>query len=332
MSGSTDHQGSLFVSWYRHHGRSATLAKELGAEAVFVAFGRSGNVASAFIRYVLQSVCTLAIVLRKRPRTIIVMAPPLPLVVLAWVVSRLMRSRMIIDAHTGVFNDPKWAWTLRAFLWFARRSTLTIVTNRQLVDQLKRENVEATSLHDPPASLCAEHNEGVDAPDKAAQDTVIVPCSFSSDEPIDAIVAAAAAMPHVAFYVTGALPRRFPTDSTTHASNLIFTGYLPAHEYEKLFRSATLVMALTTRELTMQRAGYEALSCHKPFLTSDTEVLREYFTKGVVFTSPHPDDIRAGIAECLRNRNSLAEGMATLHREKLASWNAELENIRKEVL
>jgi glycosyltransferase involved in cell wall biosynthesis len=328
---SESEHGPLFVSWYRYHGRSATLAKELEAEAIFVAVGRTGNAWSALLRYVAQSVYTLAVMLAKRPRTIIVMAPPLPLTILAWVVGKLTQSRLIIDAHTGVFNDPKWAWALRPFLWFARRSTLTIVTNTHLVNELEKVGVKAASLHDPPASLCTERTDGIDASNKADQDMVIVPLSFSSDEPIDAIVMAAEAMPNVTFYLTGAFPQRSPVDSIRRPTNVLFTGYLPNDEYEALFRSATVVVALTTRELTMQRAGYEALSCHKPLLTSDTQVLREYFTRGALFTSSLPHDIRAGIMECLENRNSLSESMAALHSEKLASWHSEMEVIKKEL-
>ncbi len=240
-----------------------------------------------------------------------------------------MQSRLIIDSHTGVFNDPKWAWTIGAFLWFARRSTATVVTNSQLVDKLEQAGIKAISLHDPPIPLPLKSRKDVAASDELAEESVIVPCSFSSDEPIDAIVAAAKELPGVTFYITGAAPRRFSASSKTVPTNVRVTGYLPDNAYEDLLRSASMVLALTTRELTMQRAGYEALSYHKPLLTSDTQVLRDYFTEGTVFTSPRPDDIRAGVLECLENRDSLADGMATLHRQKLASWDSELDRVRK---
>ncbi len=320
---------SLLVSWIGNHGRSATLAQELGAEAVFVSSGRTGKASTALVRYILQSVRTLWILFKKRPKTTIVMAPPLPLIALAWVVSKLMRSRLIIDAHTGVFNDPKWAWTIGAFLWFARRSSVTIVTNRQLVDKLEQAGVKAVSLHDPPVPLPLKGRKDVAASDGLAEDSVIVPASFSSDEPIDAIIAAAKELPAVTFYITGAAPKGFSAGSKKVPANVRFTGYLPDDAYRDLLRSAGMVLALTTRELTMQRAGYEALSYHKPFLTSDTQVLREYFTEGTVFTSPHADDIRAGVLECLKNRDSLANDMARLHRQKLASRNSELDRVRK---
>ena len=320
---------AVFVSWIGHHGRSVALAEELGAEAIFVATGRTGNVLSAPARYILQTTRTLRILFRKHPTTIIVMAPPLPLVALTWLASKLMRSDLVIDAHTGVFNDPKWAWTIRTFLWFARRSRLTIVTNKPLADWLERAGVRAASLHDSPNLMFAESKEGKARSDEPTQDTVIVPCSFSSDEPIDAIVAAAKELPAVVFYLTGSLPRLSPVAFAERPANVVFTGYLPSDEYESLFASATMVMCLTTREYTMQRGGYEALSRHKPLLTSDTRVLREYFTKGTAFTSPHQDDIRAGIVYCLENRATLADGMAVLHSQKLASWSSELDRVKE---
>jgi len=321
-------RSSLLVSWIGYHGRSAALAEELGAEAVFVSVGRTGKVSTALLRYIWQSIHTLWILLRKRPKTIIVMAPPLPLVALAWVVSKLAQSRLIIDAHTGVFNDPKWAWTLGTFLWFARRSTATIVTNRQLVDKLEQAGVKAVNLHDPPVPLPVRSSKDV-AANESSEESVIVPCSFSSDEPIEAIIAAAEELPSVTFYITGRTPKGFSASSRNVPTNVKFTGYLPDHAYESLLRSADMVLALTTRELTMQRAGYEALSYHKPLLASDTQVLRAYFTQGTVFASPYPADIRAGVLECLENRDSLASDMAALHHQKLASWDAELDHIKQ---
>jgi glycosyltransferase involved in cell wall biosynthesis len=320
---------SLLVSWMGYHGRSATLAKELGAEAVFISAGRTGRISTALARYILQSVRTLWILYQKRPKTVIVMAPPLPLVALAWVESKLTSSRLIIDAHTGVFNDPKWAWTLRAFMWFARRSTATVVTNRQLVDRLEQAGVNAISLHDPPLPLPLESSRAVAASDEVAEKSVIVPCSFSSDEPIDAIIAAAKELPDVSFYITGTVSRNVSTNSANIPTNVRFTGYLQKEAYEDLLRSVGMVLALTTRELTMQRAGYEALAYHKPLLTSNTRVLREYFTKGTMFTSPHPENIRAGVVECLDNRDSLANEMAILHQQKLTGWDSELDKVRK---
>ena len=321
--------GPLFISWIGYHGRSAALAKELEAEAVFVATGRTGNVSSAPIRHAFQAFHTVGVLLRKRPRTVIVMAPPLPLVALAWVVGKLMGSRLIIDAHTGVFNDPKWAWTMGVFLWLARRSRLTIVTNTQLVNELERAGVEATALHDPPSPMPTTSSKNSAKASQLTQDTVVVPCSFSSDEPIEAVIAAAKRLPSATFYFTGSPPRRFTDNSAQAPANVVFIGYLPQEEYENLLRAATMVISLTTREYTMQRAGYEALSYHRPLLTSNTHVLREYFSKGAVFTSPRPDDIHAGVLECLENQHSLANEMSILHRQKLASWRSELDRVKK---
>src|SRR5215217_4213961 len=121
--------GVLIVMWQGYHGRSAALSKELHAEVAFVATGTFRKISTAPLRYALQSAHTLWLLLQKRPQTVIVVAPPLPLVALAWIVSKLLGARLLIDAHTGVFNDPRWDWALKPFLWFARRSELTIVTN-----------------------------------------------------------------------------------------------------------------------------------------------------------------------------------------------------------
>ena len=58
-------------------------------------------------------------------------------------------------------------------------------------------------------------------------------------------------------------------------------------------------MTLTTRDLTMQRGCYEALSLEKPIITSDWEILRESFGEAAVYVNNSPEAISGGINKLL---------------------------------
>lgn len=304
---------TLFVSWIRHHGRSAGLAEALGAEAVFVAVGRLGDRRTAPLRYAVQSLRTIALLLRRRPDVLYVMAPPTLLVAIAVAYGRLFRARVVVDAHTGAVLSGDGA-PKRSFAKWAARASLTLVTNEPLAARLRALGVEPVStLDDPPAPWPAS--------DVEVRDEVVFPASWWSDEPWEDVVDAARLLPDVRFVVTGRAPAGI---AGTTPPNVRLTGWLSDAAYAELLAGAGVVLALTTREYTMQRAGYEALAAHRPLVASDTETLRAYFTSGAVFAGRGG----AALAEAVRTARAesarLAAEMADLHPEKVREFEAAL--------
>ena len=132
----------LFVSWTRHHGRSVALADAVGVDAVFVAIGRQTSVATAPWRWSVQALRTVALLARRRPRVLFVMAPPLPLVLLALGYARLRGARLVVDAHTGALLRLRRGGAVNTtFLKVARHADLTIVTTERLAAQIGRAHV-----------------------------------------------------------------------------------------------------------------------------------------------------------------------------------------------
>jgi glycosyltransferase involved in cell wall biosynthesis len=80
---------------------------------------------------------------------------------------------------------------------------------------------------------------------------------------------------------------------------LRFTGFLPAGEFQSLMAHATVVLALTTREATMQRAAYEGLQLGRPLVCSDTGVLRRVLANAAIFVENTGPAIAAGITEAM---------------------------------
>ncbi len=82
-----------------------------------------------------------------------------------------------------------------------------------------------------------------------------------------------------------------------------FTGYLTNSDYDAELANCDVVMALTTRDHTMQRAGYEAIAAAKPQVTADFKVLRDFHADAAIYVDPHShaDIARGGVREALSN-------------------------------
>ena len=142
-------------------------------------------------------------------------------------------------------------------------------------------------LHDPPADPGAARERMVGA------EHVLVPFSYSPDEPLGPILAAAAARPGQRFLVTGRVP---PGLDAAPPPNVTLTDFVSDADYERLLATAAVVCCLTVNDNTMQRGGYEALAWHKPLVTSDRAVLRDYFGDAAVYCRP---DDATSIGEAL---------------------------------
>lgn len=311
---------AVFISWVRHHGRSEALAAELGVACHFVAVGTPGRRATAPARYAIQALATSLLLVLRRPRLVICMAPPNTLLRLALVYCRLRRGRLVVDAHSdAVLRRP--GFTTRAsFARLAQRADAIIVTNRELAARLP-DNASAFVLDDPPQAcypaLSPPH-------DPARRPVVAVPLGWAMDEPIGELLDAVRELPDVDVMLTGR-PRGPARHLLAGApSNVRATGRLSDEDYHRLLSDADVVVALTTRSETMQRAGYEAMSHHTPLVTTGSAALRAYFSQGTEFAMADASDLAGAIRRALEGNSRLAAEMASLHEVKREGYEAQL--------
>jgi hypothetical protein len=289
---------ALFVSWVSHHGRSEDLAKALGAECAFVAVGTLRNRRTAPARHLWQSVVTLALPVRRRPRVLIVMAPPAALVLLALVWGRLTRCRVVVDCHSGaVLGRP-----LSARL--AAHADLVLVT----LPQLAGEFPKAVPVHDPPVTV----------PSAPRHDEVVFPASWFPDEPIEELLAAARALPAQRFAITGKPPAGLDAPA-----NVRLTGFLSRADYLALLAGAPVVLALTTRVDSMQRAAYEAVGAGRPVVASDTKALRGYLGDAATYAG----DLEVALTSALARLPELEQAVARVRVDQDRAFADALETI-----
>ena len=126
--------------------------------------------------------------------------------------------------------------------------------------------------------------------------SIAVVASFMFDEPIEEIFESARINPSVNYYVTGNY-KKAPKKTIEHTpENVYLQGFMKRSDYIYLLLSTDAVMALTTRDFTMQRGAYEALSLERPIITSDWDILKESFGAAAVYT----DNTAQSIKECVR--------------------------------
>jgi glycosyltransferase involved in cell wall biosynthesis len=295
--------------------RSAALARELGiADARFITAGSGKGLLSALVRYPRQLVATIGALFGRRPRSVLVQHPPSPAVWVVALYALLTGARYLIDIHSDGFQRDRWLRPLWLTRLVARRAAGVLVTDpywaRTVEDWggrvIVNPDVPTTFDRDPAYPL-----EG--------GFSVAVVNTWAADEPLAAIMAAAAELPDVTFHVTGRADGRVAALGIL-PPNVRFTDFLPEPTYYALLGSASAVMCLTTRDHTMQRGACEALSLGRPIITSDWPLLRDYFDRGTVHVAATPDAIRDGVARMRREYDRHLAAITNLREIRRRDW------------
>jgi glycosyltransferase involved in cell wall biosynthesis len=228
------------------------------------------------------------------------MAPPAPLVLIGLLWARVTRGRLLVDCHSkAVLAQP-------ASARLARHADLVIVTLPELAARFPR----AVALHDPPAAT-------IDAP---RHDEVVFPASWYEDEPMPALLDAARRLPDVRFAVTGTPPAGMQVPA-----NVRLTGFLPREEFLGLLSGARVVLALTNRDWTMQRAAYEAVAAGRPVVASDTQALRGYLGDAACYAG----DLASAIRDALSKLPELELAARRVREEQATIFARDLETVRE---
>jgi glycosyltransferase involved in cell wall biosynthesis len=305
----------VFISWIPYHGRSAALAHLLRIRAEFV--WPSQARLSVIGRYFYQTIATVRLIRRERPPVVVVMLPPAPLLIAAFI-GRRRGTKLVADLHTGFFLNPKWRWATALSLRLLRSCTV-LVTNQELAAECTHRGVQAIVVHDP-------LEDRTDLAERGDPDiTVFCPLSFANDEPVDAVLAAAAMLPHVTFALTGSAPAEVQQRAPR---NVVFTGYLPHDEYWRRLALARVVVACTTRDATMQRAGYEALMCGVPQVTSNFKALGDFLGPAAYYAEPTPESLARGVTDCIDNNQLYRTAARKVLAERIAEQQEITDRLR----
>lgn len=314
----------LCLAWAPYSRRNQVFAKSLGGTHHCVHYLRFQTPIYAPVKYALQAIRSFYILSRERPRVVYVQTPPVFCGMVVDFYCRWHRARFVLDHHSAIFAR-KWRWALPLQKFLARRAMTNIVTNSHWAEVVHDWGANALVMGDPFLPL----PEGKPYPLKTGFNIVFVG-TFGLDEPIDAVVEAVRGLENVNLYITGYPHHRPKSFFQNLPPHVRCTGFLPNEQYVGLLQTADAIMALTTRDHTLQLGGCEAVSSAKPLITSDWPFLKEFFFGGTVYVKNTPDGIQEGILFMMRNYQRLASEIFKFRDNGRKIWNeqfAELNNL-----
>jgi len=316
----------LHITWQRHGGRAAEISAALGGEPLHVhPATRGGRRRAALTRYALSTTTTAWALARRRPGAVVVTNPPVVPGLLAAAWSALARRPFVLDSHTssfGVKGNDVARRLLPVHRWLARRAAGVMVTTDEWVEVVRSWGGQGVIVHEAPPTRAAPAAREDEAP--RTRPRAVFVCVFSDDEPVDAVVDAAALVPEVDVVVTGD-PARCPAGLRERApSNVDLVGFLGPDAYRELLAGSDVVIALTTEPTSIMRAAYEAVYAGRSLVVSDWPALRQTFP-GAAFCDNTPRSLADAVLEASgRTDAQLAEALA-LQTER---WEEQVAQLR----
>jgi glycosyltransferase involved in cell wall biosynthesis len=308
---------SLWVAW-NHHRRTDGLCAAWEVPLHVIRPGLPGA-----LKWLELPFKTLQLWLRERPRILFVQNPSLALTTLAALCRPVFGYCLVVDAHNeGVrpFDRPYALvrWLTRRLL---RTADVTIVTNDALEEDVRDAGGHPVTL---PDRLPVVREAGPEPARDGDSVDVVVIATYRRDEPISAIMAAAATLPEVGFAFTGTA-ERYSADAAPLPPNARLTGFLEDDAYWQLLAQATVICDLTLKPDCLVCGAYEALAVGKPMVLSDNPPTRKLFGAAAVLTGSSPEAIAAALRKAIAERERLEAGADQLQAAFPERWQAEAD-------
>lgn len=325
------------VIWAREVKLDQFLAQALGS-SVIVSCHRKwhGFRLPAFLRYVIQAADTLKRLLREKPDVILVMNPPVVAPLVVWAYSLFHGSEFIIDTHTAGFLDAKWKFFHPLHRFLARKAVLNTVHNEKNLEILERwgiGNGYVLPFYNPAREeLPMVDIESLPLPARTALENdrpkILTVNRFASDDAWQETAETARIFPEAVFFITGD-PGKIPEKTIRRLpENVILTGYLGHPAFMRLMQECDVVLTLTKRRDTVLWSVREAMAIGKPFVTTDSEVLRNCYGSAGIFASMEPEDIKRKLLEAIENKLPIEEKIAAFLEKDRERWKKDITHIK----
>jgi len=319
-------QKRIWITWETQR-RSIELAKKFGCDLHLIEH-------KGIMRYPLSVFRTASILNREKTDVLFVQNPSMVLAVLACIFKLIFRYFLVVDRHTTFLLDKNYKnipWVLLfKFLsrFTVRYADITIVTNRQLADMVKKLGGAPYILPDMVPFLSESGRIELKGKHK-----ILMVSSFAADEPVQEVLTAMKDFinDEVYLYITGNYKKLDERVRSTAPPNVQFTGFLDEQDYINMLFSCDAIMVLTTASACMLCGCYEAVSMRRPLITSDKDVLRDYFTDAV-FVDNTVRGISAGIRDIIDNLDDYRIRIESLRKKLIIHWEEMYARLEKRLL
>lgn len=324
MEGAVELNKRIWITWENQR-RSIELAKCLGCELYLFEF-------HGFTKYPNAIFKTLSVILKEKPEIVFVQNPSMILATLVCVVKMITGIPVVVDRHTTFLLTRKYRNTPKILLFkllhrfTIRFASITIITNNYLADIVRSLGGRPFVLPDKIPDISCNKVRQI-----KSKCNILLISSFGIDEPVNECIEAMRLLDEDSvMYITGNYKRLNQNIVDSAPGNIIFTGFVPAEEYEKLLCSADIVMVLTTAEYCMLCGCYEALAVEKPLITSDKKVLKDYFSSAV-FIDNTSKGISEAVMEIKLNLNLRKLEIIELKKKIVREWDQRYTELEKEL-
>ncbi|MDD5290791.1 MAG: hypothetical protein PHZ04_01615 [Patescibacteria group bacterium] len=324
----------IFIIWGREAELSRYLAEGLGAELKQVYIKKWGKVKlPALIRYGLQGFKTLFILAAQKPETVIVQNPPIFAALVCYFYCTIAGAKLAIDSHTAAFLDRKWIFFHWLFKFAAKRAVLNTCHNFKNLAVLKKWGIKEAMVIQFYNPVYKEEELRQEMKDKEISELVkksrlpiMMVNRFAGDDDWPTVLAAAALLPEANFFITGNPPSSLKEKLP---ANVCLTGYLPHGEFMKLMWRCRLILAFTLRPDTVLWSVREIMALAKPFITTDSEILRHYFGEVALFTKSDPGQLKERILSALKEEGRIKEKIKIFLEKDKERWKKEISLANK---
>lgn len=327
---------NVFIIWGKEVKLSQYLAQELDAKPVQIYYDTFFRVILPWpLRYVAQTLVTWKVLFKERPEIVYVQNPPSIAPLACLVYCKLFGAKLMIDSHTAAFLDAKWMRFYWLFRFVARHADLNSCHNYKNLEILKSWRVEPSivlQFFNPDFSE-AELRKPLS--DKKLENllnnskpSVLMVNRFASDDDYLGVIATAKIMPEMNFFITGN-PLKAPDLPKHLPDNVCLTGYLMHSEFMRLMDRSKAVLAFTKRPDTVLWSVREILALRKPFVTTDSEVMRHYFSEVALFANSDPRDIKEQINLAISKAGEIKLKMEDFLIKDRVRFQVDIDNIHK---
>ena len=313
----------LAISWAPYSRRSEVFARSFEGKLYNIHYLRFKSPPHAPIKYILQAVRTMQVLFKERPSAVHVQMPPFVAGLVVDLYCRMTGTKLVLDYHSAAFG-PVWDWALSVQKYLARRASANTVTNQHWADIIDSWQAKSLILGDAFLDLPVGSEYPV-----SEKFNIVYISTYSFDEPLEEVIEAFRGNQDVHVYITGNPNKVKPEILESNPSNVTLTGFLPEEKYIGLLRSVDGVMALTTRDYTLQRGGCEAVAVGQPLITSDWPYLRDFFNQGTVHIENNSESIKSGIKILIRDHEKLREEISQLQKDGRLLWENQLTELRE---
>jgi len=301
----------IFIAWNEYHARNESISQYLKIDSYHIGKHQSNKIASA-ISFIKKSIKTLSILIKENPDVLIITNNAWVLPALSIIYCKIKKTKLIFDTHSSGISGPNITYPNYLKKKFAKNVFLNIVTNTEHAKVITKWGGKPFVLPDPPLKLDDIITNEYKVSNKI---NICYINTYSSDEPYNEVVNSVKNLNNITLYITGNYKNK--NIKLINNENIIHTGFLNRSQYIDLLKKSDIIMTLTTQENTFQCGANEALSLAKPLITSNTNVLMNYFYKGTIFVNPNDENsIKDGIVLMIQQKDKFKNEMMELKYEK----------------